>query len=147
MNRVNPDQILLADCVKNQRRNVPATDSHVGAHIPPMIISAEEGKVVLQFDLEQKFAQPNGGIQGGIACVALDTGLAFCGLTLVEQGQSVISLNLDTRFLRPIPVGKALVYADVDAGGKSIIFCSATLKSGNETLAKASSTLKVINAR
>ena len=143
----NPDQVLIADCIENKRSNVLVAHSAVGSQIQQMIVSAEKGAVISQFEYDERFTQGNGVVQGGAACMALDAGLAFCGLSVVEHGQSVVSLNLETRFFNPVLPGKVQVHARIDKAGKSILYVSAELKAGDITLAKASTTQKVITLR
>lgn len=144
---VNPDQALIADCIANQRSHVAVTHSAVGSQIHQVIIRAETGRVVTQFEYGEQYTQGNGVVQGGAACMAIDAGLAFCALSVVEHGQSVASLNLDVQFLNPIRPDKVEVHARVEKAGKSILFASAELMADNTVLARASTTFKVFTLR
>ena len=79
--------------------------------------------------------------------MALDTGLAYAALSSIEEGQTVITINMQTQFYRPILPGKQRVRAWVDKPGRTLLFCIAELVDDQDrVLARAESPLLISSA-
>ena len=140
----NAEQSLLADMISNKLSNVPVSATPLSRLLDYIILSADAGRVEMELSLGDQFTQGNGVIQGGAATMALDTGLAYAALSLVERGQTVITVNMQTQFYRPILAGRQRIRAWVDKPGRKLLFCIAELIDGeNRVLARAESPLLV----
>lgn len=143
----NAEQQLLAEMIRDGLTDVPVTATPLSKLLDYVILRAEKGAVELSLQLSDQFTQGNGVIQGGAASMALDTGLAYAALSSIEEGQTVITINMQTQFYRPILPGKQRVRAWVDKPGRTLLFCIAELVDEKErVLARAESPLLISSA-
>ena len=143
---INHEQVLVAQCVTEKLSHVRVDVSPITRELGMVIESAEAGDLLLSFELGEQYSQGNHVIQGGAVTMALDAGLAFSALSMIQDGQSVATLNMQTQFFRPVHPGKVWVRAKVDKPGRNIMFCSAHLiDQDDRVLATAQSPLQVIN--
>jgi len=143
----NAEQQLLAGMIRDGLTDVPVTATPLSKLLDYVILKAEKGAVELSLQLSDQFTQGNGVIQGGAASMALDTGLAYAALSSIEEGQTVITINMQTQFYRPILPGKQRVRAWVDKPGRTLLFCIAELVDEKErVLARAESPLLISSA-
>lgn len=140
----NAEQALLAGMIENAQTNVPVTATPLSRLLDYVILSAEKGRVEMALTLSEQFTQGNGVIQGGAATMALDTGLAYAALSSLEAGQTVITVNMQTQFYRPVYPGRQRVRAWIDKPGRNLLFCIAELIDDEDrVLARAESPLLV----
>jgi len=140
----NEEQSLLAEMIRNGDSDVHVTATPLSALLDYVILTAQRGRVEMELTLSEQFTQGNGVIQGGAATMALDTGLAYAALSAIEQGQTVITVNMQTQFYRPIFPGRQRIRAWVDKPGRKLLFCIAELIDQEErVLARAESPLLV----
>jgi uncharacterized protein (TIGR00369 family) len=140
----NSEQALLAGMIENAQTNVPVTATPLSRLLDYVILSAEKGRVEMALTLSEQFTQGNGVIQGGAATMALDTGLAYAALSSLEAGQTVITVNMQTQFYRPVYPGRQRVRAWIDKPGRNLLFCIAELIDDEDrVLARAESPLLV----
>lgn len=140
----NAEQTLLAGMIANGLTNVPVTATRLSQLLNYTILHAETGRVEMALTLSEQFTQGNGVIQGGAATMALDTGLAYAALSSLEAGQTVITVNMQTQFYRPVCPGRQRVRAWIDKPGRKLLFCIAELVDDEDrVLARAESPLLV----
>lgn len=140
----NDEQRLLEEMITQGLNNVAVTATPLSRLLDYVIVSAEKGRVEMELTLTEQFTQGNGVIQGGAATMALDTGLAYAGLSALEAGQTVITVNMQTQFYRPIYPGRQRVRAWIDKPGRKLLFCIAELVDvQGRVLARAESPLLV----
>lgn len=143
----NAEQQLLAAMISDSLTDVPVTATPLSKLLNYVILRADKGRVELSLELSDNFTQGNGVIQGGAASMALDTGLAYAALSSIEEGQTVITINMQTQFYRPILPGKQRVRAWVDKPGRTLLFCIAELVDDQDrVLARAESPLLISSA-
>ena len=143
---INHEQVLVAKCVNEKLTSVRVDVSPITRELGMVIESAKAGDLLLSFELGEQYSQGNHVIQGGAVTMALDAGLAFSALSMIDEGQSVATLNMQTQFFKPVHHGKVRVKAKVDKPGRNIMFCSAQLiDQDHRVLATAQSPLQVIN--
>ncbi len=140
----NAEQALLAEMIASGQTNVAVTATPLSKLLDYAILSAERGRVEMALTLTEQFTQGNGVIQGGAATMALDTGLAYAALSSLETGQTVITVNMQTQFYRPVYPGRQRVRAWIDKPGRKLLFCIAELIDNEDrVLARAESPLLV----
>lgn len=140
----NDEQRLLQEIITQGLTEVPVSATPLSRLLDYVILSAEKGRVEMKLTLTEQFTQGNGVIQGGAATMALDTGLAYAGLSALEAGQTVITVNMQTQFYRPIYPGRQRVRAWIDKPGRKLLFCIAELvDEKGRVLARAESPLLV----
>ncbi len=77
--------------------------------IPMKLVKAEEGFVRFMVKAEDRHTNIMGGVHGGFSATVMDTvtGCAVC--TLMEEGISYTTIDLNVKMIRPIPIGKELI--------------------------------------
>lgn len=65
----------------------------------------EDGRAQIRFRAQQAFTNRHGTIQGGFLAAMLDSATGICALAALAPGLTVVTRNLDTRFLKPAAVG------------------------------------------
>lgn len=95
--------------------NDPAT------HLPPgaELLGREwlgfdaSGHALIRFRAQQAFTNRHGTIQGGFLAAMLDSATGICALAALAPDLTVVTKNLDTRFLKPAAVGPITARARV----------------------------------
>ncbi|MEV4416108.1 PaaI family thioesterase [Catellatospora sp. NPDC049609] len=72
-------------------------------------VQAEEGRVVVTMRAREFHYNPLGGVHGGILATLLDTAAACAVHTTLPAGTGYTSLDLSTKFLRPVSVASGLL--------------------------------------
>ncbi|MFE8596797.1 PaaI family thioesterase [Archangium gephyra] len=67
-----------------------------------MLTSAETGRVVIELDASARHANPMGTLHGGVLCDLADLAMGAAMATTLEDEESFTSLDLTTKFLKPI---------------------------------------------
>lgn len=67
-----------------------------------MLTSAETGRVVIELDASARHANPMGTLHGGVICDLADLAMGAAMATTLEDEESFTSLDLTTKFLKPI---------------------------------------------
>ncbi|KFA92487.1 PaaI family thioesterase [Archangium violaceum] len=67
-----------------------------------MLTSAETGRVVIELDASARHANPMGTLHGGVICDLADLAMGASMATTLEDEESFTSLDLTTKFLKPI---------------------------------------------
>lgn len=70
---------------------------------------AERGTVTVQMRAQSFHYNPLGGVHGGMIATLLDTAAACSVHSTLDVGQSYTSLDLTTKFLRPVTVESGLL--------------------------------------
>jgi uncharacterized protein (TIGR00369 family) len=144
----NPDQALIHQFQNGD--TALAIDSNalapqLGGHL--LHVNRDSGRVDLSFAPGSLFTQGGGVIQGGIVCAMLDFAMAFAVLARLPAGETAVTVNLNTSYLRAVRQGKLLVTGLVDRLGTAAAFATARLTAQDGLLlATASSTLFVVKA-
>jgi uncharacterized protein (TIGR00369 family) len=89
----------------------------------------EPGRTIWRMGADQRFANPNGVVQGGFLAACCDSAMGASAVTFAA-GRRVLVTNADLSitFLRPAPVGTALTCeALVVSGGQRVAFLEATV--------------------
>ncbi|MEU8076963.1 PaaI family thioesterase [Catellatospora citrea] len=72
-------------------------------------VQAEEGRVVVTMRAQEFHYNPLGGVHGGILATLLDTAAACAVHSTLPAGVGYTSLDLTTKFLRPVSVDSGLL--------------------------------------
>ncbi len=144
----NPDRVIVAEAIRWSLTDVPVHANPVAESMRMILVSAERGQVRLRFDLDQRFTQGDGVIQGGIVTAMLDFGMAFAGLSVVGEGESVATVGINVNFLRVSAPGRFEVEARLEKVGKRMVFARADLmREDGEPVASASAPLTILTRR
>ena len=144
----NPDRVIVAEAIRWSLTDVPVHANPVAESMRMILVSAERGRVRLRFDIDQRFTQGDGVIQGGIVTAMLDFGMAFAGLSVVDEGESVATVGINVNFLRVSAPGRFEVEARLEKVGKRMVFARADLmREDGEPVASASAPLTILKRR
>lgn len=124
------------------------TDSIFGAQIPFVrhcgieAVAVTDGCTQLRLTLRPEHANNLGIAHGGIICTLLDVAMGTAAR--LAAGHSVVTLDMQTRFLNP---GRGTLKAEgrVTRGGRSVMFCEATIRDAEGVpVATATGLLKTV---
>jgi acyl-CoA thioesterase len=107
----------------------------------------EPGRAIARADVTDDLLNPNGVVHGGVLFTLADTAMGKATLSVLEDGQLCASVEVQLRFLRPVPEGHLTATASVIRPGRKIVHLEARIDSGDGTLvATATGTFAVIAA-
>jgi uncharacterized protein (TIGR00369 family) len=104
---------------------------------------AHAGRVVVTLRPAEHHLNPMGSVHGGVICTLLDTVCGCAVHTTLDAGTGYTSLDLNTRFLRPVTAATGVIRCEgeVIARGSRTATAQARLVDGNNRLlAHATST-------
>lgn len=111
----------------------------------PVAFDGENQTITMTFETTVDFAHTNGTIvQGGFVTAMLDMTMAHLVLGLSAGKTNPISLDINTSFIAPCPVGAHTCTAKIIKMGKSIGFLSAELSANDKLIATSTSTVKFV---
>ncbi|ATB38452.1 hypothetical protein CYFUS_003887 [Cystobacter fuscus] len=67
-----------------------------------LLTSVEPGRVVMELDASARHANPMGTLHGGVICDLADLAMGAAMSTTLEDEESFTTLDLTTKFLKPI---------------------------------------------
>lgn len=107
-------------------------------------VDREEGRVGLSFDPGTIFLQGDGQIQGGAIACMLDFAMAFAALATVGAGLSVVTVAMNTSYLRGASTGRFNAIGEIIKKGRTLVFAQAYLSDETgRSIATATSTLSI----
>jgi len=108
--------------------------------------SVEPGQAALEYAINEKHANSMGTLHGGVLCAIADTAMGVAFYTVLEEGESLTTLELKINFLKPVWSGKLTASARVVKRGKTtgLVECD-VLDEKNQLIARASSTYMAIS--
>lgn len=108
------------------------------------VVSAARGAVTVAMELQERHANLQGFIHGGMLSILADTA---CGLSIrsaMEPGRLHVTADLDIHFLAPAKPGRVLGRGIAVKVGRSLAFAEASIEDGGgRLLAKAQSRFSV----
>jgi uncharacterized protein (TIGR00369 family) len=114
------------------------------------VIEAESGKAVIRAVPNEGFLNLHGTVHGGWAATVLDTALGCAVVTTLDAGQGTATVELSTRFIRPIFPGSGPVLATgtVVNRGRRLVVAEGRIVSEKDgkLLAQATGTWTVLEA-
>ncbi len=111
----------------------------------PVAFDAEAKTLSMTFKTTTDFAHTNATIiQGGFVTAMLDMTMAHLIMALSDAKSNPISLDINTSFIAPCPVGDHACTARVVKLGRSIGFLAADLYAEDTHIASATSTVKLV---
>jgi len=85
-----------------------------------------------------------GNVQGGILVAMLDNAMGFNSFVSLGMANQQTTIDIQTQFLEPVPLGPVEVEAKLVKGGRTLVFLEASLFTKDGTLAaRATSTMKI----
>jgi len=66
------------------------------------LVSISSGKAVIEFEADEKHANPMGTLHGGVLCDISDAAMGMAYASMLKEGESFTTLELKINFLKPI---------------------------------------------
>ncbi len=132
--------MLLA--FQEQKGKAFGSPSPVGKWLAGTLIDAQEGELLVSYEVRQDFTNPMGVMHGGIYALMLDDVLG-AAVFMLDNEFIFTTLNLNIDYLKSAKVGETItVHAHIIRAGKNVVHCEAKLKNAEgKLLAKATSNL------
>ena len=103
-------------------------------------VDQKAGRVRQSFEIDGRFCNPRGTVQGGIISALLDDCAAFAGIIALGEPGFIASLEIKTSFLSPASPGTLFAEGRCIKMGRSSCFLEADLMDADgKILAKLSS--------
>lgn len=108
-------------------------------------LSARPGRVEAVLNPDSRFGNHSGYLQGGAQGVYLDNVMGQASYTLLSEGQRLSTMDMNTSFLEPVPLGKLKCVAKVVKKGRRVIFAEGEIQDmDGKPLARATATLLIL---
>lgn len=105
------------------------------------------GYSVIEFQPSSKHMNPMGTLHGGIICDLGDAAMASAYASTLEPSEVFATLELDSKFLKPVTDQHLVAHAEVIKNGRTtgLIECEIRTKDGDELVAYLNSTCLKLN--
>jgi uncharacterized protein (TIGR00369 family) len=105
------------------------------------LVSIGSGKAVIEFEADDRHANPMGTLHGGILCDISDAAMGMAYASTLKEGESFTTLELKINFLKPVWKAKLRAEGSVVNGGRTVGLLMCDVFDEQERLvARASST-------
>jgi uncharacterized protein (TIGR00369 family) len=144
--------------IERDRLNLPnQIQMMLNGSIPPppiaeligfKLVSIGPGKAVIEFEANEKHANPMGTLHGGVLCDISDAAMGMAYASRLEEGESFTTLELKINFLKPVWKAKLRAEGSVVNGGKKVGLVMCDVFDEQERLvARASSTCMTLKGK
>jgi acyl-CoA thioesterase len=104
------------------------------------------GQVVARVDITDDLLNPNGSVHGGVIFTMIDTAMGKAAMSMLGNGQLAMTIEIQTRFLRPAVSGRLEAEAVVVKPGRRIIHLEArVVDDGGRLIATGAGTFAVLS--
>ncbi|MBY0121797.1 PaaI family thioesterase [Bacillus sp. S/N-304-OC-R1] len=121
----------------------PACDDTLGIKV----LEANSGYAKCLWTIDDRLLNGNGVVMGGFVSAAADVTMAYAISTLLNEGQTFASIDLDTTFHRPILSGDVEIEATVEKFGNTISYVTSVLTQNKKRIANAVSSIMVMQKK
>ena len=108
-------------------------------------LNTEEGTAEFLFDIDKKFCNPTGDVQGGLLSGMIDDTMALAFIMKTNFTKRPPTIEMKTNFLYPTRPGKANGYGKIVKAGKNLVFLEGKLVQNGKTVVTASSTGVIVD--
>jgi uncharacterized protein (TIGR00369 family) len=108
-------------------------------------LNTNEGTVKFLFDIDKKFCNPTGDVQGGLLSGMIDDTMALAFIFQSKFTKRPPTIEMKTNFLYPTKTGEALGYGKIVKSGKNLVFLEGRLEQENRTVVTATSTGVIVD--
>jgi uncharacterized protein (TIGR00369 family) len=113
----------------------------IGRLLGLTLIYPERGRSVIEFDADERFANPMGTLHGGVLCDIADAAMGAAYRSTLSEDESFTTLELKINFLRPVWKAQLRARARVIQKGKTVGLVECEVLDEKERLiSRASST-------
>lgn len=97
-------------------------------------IEHRDGEAVAVVDVDDRHLNPNGVVHGAVPFALMDTAMGGAVMSVVADGQYCATIEMQTRFHRPVNAGRLTAAATVLAAGRRIIHLEARVSDDSDRL-------------
>ena len=97
--------------------NFPAP---IGELLGLKLIQSEKGLAVVEFEADERYANPAGALHGGVLCDIADEAMGFAYRSTLAGDESLATIELKINFLRPVWRAKLRAKARVVSAGRFV---------------------------
>jgi uncharacterized protein (TIGR00369 family) len=108
-------------------------------------LNTNDGTIEFEFDIEKKFCNPTGDVQGGLLSGMIDDTMALAFIFKTQFTKRPPTIEIKTNFLYPTRVGKAYGYGRIVKSGKNLVFLEGHLKQDGRIVVTATSTAVIVD--
>ena len=108
-------------------------------------LNTNDGTIEFEFDIEKKFCNPTGDVQGGLLSGMIDDTMALAFIFKTHFTKRPPTIEIKTNFLYPTRVGKAYGYGRIVKSGKNLVFLEGHLKQDDRIVVTATSTAVIVD--
>ncbi len=94
----------------------------------------EVGRAILEMDASSRHANPMGTLHGGILCDLADLAMGFATASTLEDDESFTTLDLTTKFFKPIWNAHLRATAQVTKRTRTLVFIECEVQDDKESL-------------
>lgn len=135
-----------AELLERFNARMPATGLLFGMKV--LEVDQDAGRVRMSFEMDERFCNPRGTVQGGIVCALLDDAAAFAGIVALGEPGFIASMEIKTSFFAAALPGTLLAEGRCLKMGRSSCFLEADLTDQDgKLLARLSSSAVPIRSR
>ena len=125
------------------RRTSEVSPCAYGRWLDGLLVTAEEGRLVLDYRVRPEMTNPAGILHGGVVAGMIDDVFGMLAATLVEE-RFLVTIDLHVDYLASAREGDVVtVDARVVRGGASVMHAEASLLLGEKLLARSSTNMVV----
>jgi uncharacterized protein (TIGR00369 family) len=97
------------------------------------LVSAQEGSVTFELDVQPAHTSPPGTVHGGIICDLADAAMGCSNASRLEHGEHFTTVELKVNFLKPVWSGRLTAVGSVLKAGRTLALtdCRVTDESGS----------------
>jgi uncharacterized protein (TIGR00369 family) len=120
----------------------------IGKLLGLRLIQAENGMAIVEFEADERYANPMGTLHGGVLCDIADAAMGVAYRSTLADDESFTTLELKINFLRPVWKAQLRAKARVIRAGRYIGLVDCDVVDEQERLvARASSTCMTLRGR
>lgn len=108
-------------------------------------LNTDAGTVTFLFNIDKKFCNPIGDVQGGLLSGMIDDTMALAYILQSRFTKRPPTIEMKTNFLFPTKTGEALGYGKIVKAGRNLVFLEGRLEQDNRTVVTATSTGVIVD--
>ena len=108
-------------------------------------LNTNDGTIEFEFDIEKKFCNPTGDVQGGLLSGMIDDTMALAFIFKTQFTKRPPTIEIKTNFLYPTRVGKAYGYGRIVKSGQNLVFLEGHIKQDDRIVVTATSTAVIVD--
>ena len=140
----------MPQCYLDAVRQIDQTVNPLFCFLKARLTLADHGKASIVMPVGPHLRQGGGNVAGGILATMADECMAHAVMSLLEPGQSIVTAEMNIRYLRstnPEHGGELIAWADVIKSGHKLAVATATVHdSAGQLLATAGATFYIHSA-